>query len=192
MLALGARAPAAEATPRSRRTGPSAVPASVSWSILCHTCYQHTQSAVPEPVIRPWRPSPLTLALSPRSPPGGRVGVRPLCASGSHRPVGPGLPCSPLSPLWLSSPCLSPRRVRLLSSQPLCWRPTPHTHADPVLTRDPSVPHPPASVLPTHPACSSLKTCPPGLLSALAFPSGLLISAKMSPPLQGQDRKSVV
>lgn len=107
---------------------------------VSHLYYQHTQSAVPEPVIRPWRPSPLTLALSPRSPPGGRVGVRPLCASGSHRPVGPGLPCSPLSPLWLSSPCLSPRRVRLLSSQPLCWRPTPHTHADPALPATPVFP----------------------------------------------------
>ena len=119
---------------------------------LSHLYYQHTQLVVPEPVTRPWRPSPLALAFSsrspsPQSPPGGRVGVRLLRASRSHRPVGPGLPCSRLSPLWLSSACLSPRRVRLLSSEPLCWRHTPTPMLTPVLTCDPSVLHPPAGGL---------------------------------------------
>lgn len=169
-----------------RRTGLSAVPASVSWSILCHTSVTSTpQSAVPEPAIRPWRPSPLALAFSsrspsPRSPPGGCVGVRPLRAPRSHRPVGPGLPCSRLSP-----PCLAPRRVRLLSSEPLCWRPTPHTHADPG-------PYPRPQCSPPSSQCSSdtpglflPEDVSPRAAFRTSFPSGLLISTKMSPPPQG-------
>lgn len=189
---------------RSRRTGLSAVPASVSCSVLCHTCYQHTPvsdfppastCSSPEPMSRPWRPASLAprpcVQLPQSESSGSTWGSQraPRC----HRPVRPGLPCSPRSPpLWLSSsPCLSPRRVRVLSSEPLCCRPTAHTNALSVLTADPG-PYPRPQCSPPSSQCfsdtpSSLlpEGFSQGCFPALSFPSGLLISTKMSPPPWG-------
>ena len=83
---------------------------------LSHLCYQHTPvsgfplpstCSSPEPMSRPWRPSPLALMFSsrspsPRGPPEGRVLARALCAPHCCRQVRPGqafraLPALPLS-----------------------------------------------------------------------------------------------
>ena len=128
----------------------------------------HPRQRLPTPVdvLKPRAHEPSLASLSPRPrsfPPVRVLGVHLRVASRPHTartslspsgPARPGLPCSPRSPhLWLSSsPCLSPRRVRVMSSEPLCWRPTAHTHALSVLTSDPG-PYPQCS--PPSSQCSS-------------------------------------
>ena len=162
---------------------------------LSHLLPTHPSQRLPSPVdvLKPRAHVFSSRSPSPRGPPGGRVPARPQRAPRCHRPVRPGLPCSPRSPpLWLSSsPCLSPRRVRVLSSEPLCCRPTAHTHALSVLTSDPG-PYPRPQCSPPSSQCFSDTTrsllpegFSQGCFPALSFPSGLLISTKMSPPPWG-------
>lgn len=112
-------------TQRSRRTGLSAVPASVSCSVLCHTCYQHTlvsdfpppsTCSSPEPMSRPWRPAflaPRPCVQLPQSESSGSTWGScpgPPAARSSLSPSGPARP----SVLSLLSPSLA-----LLLSLPL-------------------------------------------------------------------------
>lgn len=181
MLALGARARAAETTHRPLCRACFCVMVHP----LSHLCYQHTPvsgSRTRDPSLASLSPHPrvqLPQSESSESTRGSRRGPPAACASLS--PSGRARP----SVLPVSPSCLAPRRVRLLSSEPLCWRPTPHTHADPGPYPRPQCSPPSSQCSSDTPSLFLPEDVSPRAAFRTSFPSGLLISTKMSPPPQG-------